>query len=149
METKWHQQITSTTKNQNLNLVAFLYSIIYSLNKKINKQSDTTLGNTNDVNINLITFLNFNSIKNHFKTHAFSYMNRIILDIIFKFNTEYIMWLIYIAFMYQRKSDDYSSILKFWYVNRVLNNTNILFSIAYNILSLIQKICWVVPKGIL
>jgi hypothetical protein len=73
------------TKNQNLNLDAFLYSITYPSNKEINKYSINSLGDTNNVKISLNNFLDYDSIKIYFKLHIFPHTNRIILNITFKF----------------------------------------------------------------
>jgi hypothetical protein len=56
-----------TTKNQNLDLNAFLYSVTCSFNKKINKHFNNKLDNTNNVKFSLNSLLDFDLIKNHNK----------------------------------------------------------------------------------
>jgi hypothetical protein len=80
-----------------LDLDAFLHNVIYSFNKKINKHFNN-FGNTNIINISFNNLLDFDPIKNHFKSHVFFYTNRIILDITFKFIAEFNMQLIYDCF---------------------------------------------------
>jgi hypothetical protein len=74
METKQHHQKTPTTKKLDLDLDAFLHSVICLSIKDINKQF-----------IFNHDFLDFNLISKYFKSHVFPCMNRTILDIIFKF----------------------------------------------------------------
>jgi hypothetical protein len=66
----------------------FLHSIIYLFNREINKHFITTLDNTNNVKFSLNNFLNFDPIKNYFKSHIFPCMNGTILNITFKFTAE-------------------------------------------------------------
>jgi hypothetical protein len=73
-----------TTKNQDLNLNVVLYSITKSFNKNINKYFNFNLGNTDDISISLTKLLDFDSIKNYFKSHVFSWINGIILNITFR-----------------------------------------------------------------
>jgi hypothetical protein len=65
----------------------FLHSITCFSNKKINKHFDIILDNIDDV-ISLSNLLDFDLIKNYLKLHIFPYINRMILDITFKFIAE-------------------------------------------------------------
>jgi hypothetical protein len=90
-------------KNQDLNLDAFLYSVTCSINKKINKYFNNILGDTNDIKSSLNNFLDFNTIKFHYKSHVFPCINGTILDITFKFMVGFNMQLIYDCFYVPRK----------------------------------------------
>jgi hypothetical protein len=72
-------------------------------NQKINIYFNTTLSDTDDIKFNLNQFLDFNSIKIYIKSYVFSYMNRKILDITFKFNIGLNMQLIYDYFYTLKK----------------------------------------------
>jgi hypothetical protein len=89
----------SIIKNQNLDLSAFLYSVICLSNKNINKHSVNNLDDTNDVKFSLGFWPN----QDIPKLHVFSYMNGMILNITFKFITEINMWLIFRYFYAPRK----------------------------------------------
>jgi hypothetical protein len=103
METKWQQQKIFTIKNQNLELNAFLYSVINLSNKKINKHFDATLSDINDVKFNLYNLLDYDPIKTYNNLHVLYYSNGIISNITFKFNTGINMQLIYSYFYASRK----------------------------------------------
>jgi hypothetical protein len=98
------------TKNQDLDLDAFLHSIICLLNKNINKHLDTIFGDTNDDKFSLINFLDFNPIKNYFKLCVSSCINRMILDNSWQDTT---CGLFIIVFTHQEKINDYLTILRF------------------------------------
>jgi hypothetical protein len=75
-----------TTKKIDLDLDAFLHSIICLLIKDKNKHSNFNLGDTNDVIFSLNEILDFDPINNYyFKSHVYSCMNGTIRDITFKF----------------------------------------------------------------
>jgi hypothetical protein len=88
-----------------LDLDIFLHSITYyPPNKDINKHFNIILDDTDDVNFNLSNFLEFNLIKNYFKSHVSLYTNRTsIVDITFKFNVGHDIRLIYDCFYVPRK----------------------------------------------
>jgi hypothetical protein len=90
-------------KNQDLDLDVFLHSVIYLSNIDVNKQFDTTLGNTYNAKLSLNNFLDFNLITNHFKSHISPSKNGTILDITFKFIAGSNMRLIYISFYTSKK----------------------------------------------
>jgi hypothetical protein len=86
METKRQQQKMPTTKKSDLDLDAFLHSVMYLPIKDTNKQFIFNLGDTNDVMFSLTEFLEFDPIKNYlYKSRVLSCINRIIMDITFKF----------------------------------------------------------------
>jgi hypothetical protein len=87
-----------TIKNQNLDLNTFLHSKTFLPNTDINKHFIATLGDTDDVKFSLNNFLNFDPIKKYFKSHVFSCINGMILDITFKFTAKFNMWFIYDCF---------------------------------------------------
>jgi hypothetical protein len=103
METKQQQQKTPITKKSDLNLDAFLHSVICLPLKEINKHSIFNLGDTTDVMFSLIDVLDFNPINNHHKSRAFSCTNGTIQDITFKFRTRINMRLIFDSFYAPRK----------------------------------------------
>jgi hypothetical protein len=90
----------------------FLHSITNLSNKKINKHFDTNLGGTNDVKFSLYNFLDYNPIKIYNKLHVFYCMNRMILDITFKFNTGIKCSSFMTTFMHLGKSDKYLNTTK-------------------------------------
>jgi hypothetical protein len=79
------------TKNQDLDLDAFLYCIIYPPIKEINKHYINNLVDTNDVKFSLNNFLDSNPIITNLKLHIFPSKNVIILDITFKFSAKFNM----------------------------------------------------------
>jgi hypothetical protein len=89
----------------------FLYSVTCSSIKEINKQFNMTLSDTDDVNINLLLFLNFNLIKNYFKSYVFSCTNKMIMDITFKFIAGLNMHLIFDYFYVPKKKQQLYSFL--------------------------------------
>jgi hypothetical protein len=93
----------STTKKLDLNLNAFLYSIICFTNKEINKHLYNQLGNTNDIMFSLTNFLDFDPITIFFMSHIYPCINEIILNITFKFTAEFNMKLIFNCFYAPRK----------------------------------------------
>jgi hypothetical protein len=91
-----------TIKKQNLNLDAFLLSVINPLNKEINKHFRINLDNTNNIN-NLYNFFNSNPNKIYLKLYIFPYKNKTILNIIFKFTAKYNIQLIYDCFYISKR----------------------------------------------
>jgi hypothetical protein len=98
MKTKRQQQKTPTTKKFDLDLDAFLHSIIHLPIKDTNKHFIFNLGDTNDVRFNLTDFLDFNPIKSYSKLRVLSCTNGTIQDITFKFKTGPNMRLIFDCF---------------------------------------------------
>jgi hypothetical protein len=103
MKTKRQQQKTPTTKKFDLDLDAFLHSIIHLPIKDTNKHFIFNLGDTNDVRFNLTDFLDFNPIKSYSKLRVLSCTNGTIQDITFKFKTGPNMRLIFDSFYAPRK----------------------------------------------
>jgi hypothetical protein len=97
-----------TTKKLDLNLDMFLHSVIYFSIKDTNKHFIFNLGDTNDIMFSLTNFLDFDSIKNYFyKSRILSCVNRTILDIPLNSWQDTTCGSFLIAFMHQRRSDDY------------------------------------------
>jgi hypothetical protein len=93
-----------TTKKSDLDLDAFLRSVICLPLKETNKHFIFNFGDINDVMFSLNDFMEFNPIKNYFnKSRVLSCTNEKILDITFKFMAEHNMRLIFGYFYAPRK----------------------------------------------
>jgi hypothetical protein len=103
METKQYQQKPPTIKKSDLNLDAFLHSVMRLPIKDNNKQFIFNTVDTNDVKFSLNKFLDFNPINNYFKLYVSSCMNRTILIITFKFIARLNRRFIYICYYTPRK----------------------------------------------
>jgi hypothetical protein len=103
MEIKRQQQTTPITKKSDLNLDAFLHSVICLPLKETNKHFIFNLGDTTNVMFSLTDFLDFNPINNHHKSRVFSCTNGTIQDITFKFMARYNIQLIFDCFYAPRK----------------------------------------------
>jgi hypothetical protein len=91
------------TKNQDLDLNAFLHSVTCLPDMEINKHYNKFLNDTTGVKFSLYKYLNFNPTINYFKLCVFPNKNRTISDITFKFIAGSNMQLIYNCFYASRK----------------------------------------------
>jgi hypothetical protein len=103
METKQQQQKIPTTKKLDPDLDTFLHSVICLPIKNINKQLINTLDDTDDVKFSLYNILNFDLIKNSFKSCISPCKNGTIFSITFKFIARLNMQLIFDFFYASRK----------------------------------------------